>query len=1242
MQKIINIKYSSKILFILLIISTLTNAFSQELPFVINYTPKDYGYESQNFSIIQNKNKLIYVANLNGILEYDGSFWRLIKINGIPNFTFSKNHKIFVGGYNNFGYLDFDIIKGSVFHSLLSKFKKGDRDFGQIKKLITVDDNIFFYSKNTLFYYSNDTIGKVNLNLKFYNIFKIDKSIYIASDEKGLLKYENGDVSKIENSDYFKNKIILGIIKYQNKLLIKVYNQKGFVLYSNNNITKFNTEADEYIQKNIFVDTKVLYNGELAIGTEKGGIIIIDENGKIKTLLNKQNGLISDEVTSLFIDSEKNLWATFNYGISKIEYPSAFLFISNKNLHGHLNSISSYNDVVYIGTSLGLYKLNNKITLKDDNCYAQNNLTHIDDIQGSVNQMLKINNGILISTDNGLYLLDKNGIKIILNIFPNIVCQSKYNKGIFYFGDDNGFGAFKKVKNEWKVIGRLKKLDKPVRTISEEQNNIWLGTNYNGVFLVDRVDSFDIDADVIQFKSGYGLPVDYKWIDVYCSSLGPMFSTYKGVYFLDKENYSFYPDTLLGFNSKSHKLWVYPIIEDKNRIWFSKGYSNLYKKTTGFLYLDKKTNKYTSVTEPFNRIQDFIIENIYPQNNTTTWFGSFAGLIKFNRNLLTKDTSEILTLFRKIIIGKDTSKLKYILPLNMRSNVVNNDSIPKVNYSDNDIQFYFASTYYTFNSDIKYKYKLENYDKKWSNWESQNFKEYTNLSEGEYIFKVKSKNIYNKISSTATYKFIIKPPIYRTSIAYLIYLVLISLFIYMIYRWRVFLFAEEKYKLEKSINERTEELIKQKERIEQLVENVLPKDTARELETKGRATRKKYERVTVLFSDIQGFTKIAENAKPEQLLDELDNFFLKFDEVVEKYGIEKIKTIGDAYMCAGGIPKKNSTNPIDVIMAAIEIRNFMHNFKQQAINDWDIRIGIHTGPVIAGVVGSKKYSYDIWGDTVNIASRMESSGLPGEINISEETYLHISKFFDCEHRGKIPVKYKGDIDMFFVKNIKKEYSVNGEGKEFNEEFYKRLQWVRFNDLESLVMYKLEKGLPKYLKYHNARHTIDVMVEVEILGSGEKVSRDDLLILKTAALFHDLGHIVQSENHEEIGSKMAQEILPEYKYSKEQIEIISRLILSTKYPPNPQDYLERIICDADLDYLGRSDFIPVSNQLYKEMQAQGNLMTTLEWNKMQVSFLENHKYFTETATKLRTPNKLKQLENIKKLVEDEENKANNHF
>ena len=225
-----------------------------------------------------------------------------------------------------------------------------------------------------------------------------------------------------------------------------------------------------------------------------------------------------------------------------------------------------------------------------------------------------------------------------------------------------------------------------------------------------------------------------------------------------------------------------------------------------------------------------------------------------------------------------------------------------------------------------------------------------------------------------------------------------------IYKYLVSRFKRKLKVLEDLLNKRNEDLKKVNEKTEALLANVLPKNTADEIMAKGKATKIKYNFVTVLFSDIQGFTQIAEEMNPEVLIDELDKFFFHFDSVVEKYRIEKIKTIGDAYMCAGGIPEKNRTNPVEVIMAALEMQQYMNKLKEssllQGMKYWDIRIGIHTGTVIAGVVGHKKLSYDIWGDTVNTASRMESSGEAGKINISGTTYEFVKDFFICEHGGK--------------------------------------------------------------------------------------------------------------------------------------------------------------------------------------------------------------------------------------------------
>lgn len=218
---------------------------------------------------------------------------------------------------------------------------------------------------------------------------------------------------------------------------------------------------------------------------------------------------------------------------------------------------------------------------------------------------------------------------------------------------------------------------------------------------------------------------------------------------------------------------------------------------------------------------------------------------------------------------------------------------------------------------------------------------------------------------------------------------------------------------------RTKKIIEnEKDRSEKLLLNILPVETAQELKEKGFATPKHYDVVSVLFTDFKGFTKIAEKLTAQELIEELNYCFFEFDKIIDKHNLEKIKTIGDAYMCAGGIPVANKSNPVDIVRAGLEIKEFMEKLRsdreKQGKDYWELRIGIHTGEVVAGVVGKNKFAYDIWGDAVNTASRMESSGIPGQVNISGTTYEYIKEHFVCTHRGKIQAKNKGEIDMYIV------------------------------------------------------------------------------------------------------------------------------------------------------------------------------------------------------------------------------------
>ncbi len=253
----------------------------------------------------------------------------------------------------------------------------------------------------------------------------------------------------------------------------------------------------------------------------------------------------------------------------------------------------------------------------------------------------------------------------------------------------------------------------------------------------------------------------------------------------------------------------------------------------------------------------------------------------------------------------------------------------------------------------------------------------------------------------------------------------------------------ERASLEVRVKERTAELAKAVEKSDELLLNILPKDTADELKEHGSAAPRLYDMVTVLFTDFKGFTEVAQQVSPESLISELDRCFFYFDEVAQRYKLEKIKTIGDAYMCAGGIPRPNRGNPVDVILAALEIQSFMNQMREikKSLGEpfWELRLGIHTGPVISGVVGKHKFAFDIWGDTVNTAARMEAGGVTGRVNISETTYRLVKSFFTTEYRGRFNVKNKGVMDMFFVNSIRPELAQDDEGRLPNDRFWMRYQ-----------------------------------------------------------------------------------------------------------------------------------------------------------------------------------------------------------
>jgi class 3 adenylate cyclase len=591
-----------------------------------------------------------------------------------------------------------------------------------------------------------------------------------------------------------------------------------------------------------------------------------------------------------------------------------------------------------------------------------------------------------------------------------------------------------------------------------------------------------------------------------------------------------------------------------------------------------------------------------------------------------QDLGEIVTLhFLDSILyvtGKDKISFFDIRSL-QASSVTDRIQIDQTQVTDHSIRFRFTGLEMQIRPEPLFRYRILPGREDWTDWHRNRNYTIPGLKSGNYTIEAEAMDLYGRTSTPGRLEFSVATPIYARWYALLLYGMLFLVGLFLIRKWRLLGYQRAESRISARMESRIQSLAAEKEQSDKLVAEILPQETANQLKHKGKAKWDKYERATVLFSDIQGFTQIAEEMNPEALIDELDHFFFHFDSVVEKYNIEKIKTIGDAYMAAGGIPHKNSTNPVEVVLAALEMQSYMQQLKSSKADIWDLRIGIHTGPVIAGVVGHKKVSYDLWGDTVNTASRMESSGIPGKINISSITYGMVKDFFLCEYRGKLPVKYKGNIDMYFVNGLRPELSV--DLKEIpNKRFFIKLQLLRLGDLEELIFNEVLKDLPKSLHFHNLEYARKLYTQSFLLCRSEEIEQEDRLLVRTAALMLFTGLTQAYQNFENRSTVICRELLPGFSYSETQIDQISNLILATKMPFSPNNRLETILIDARMEYIGRPDYTDLIKRLYQELREAGSKINGQQFKKQQLELLYSFEYNTLAAKRLREVSGPKQM------------------
>ncbi|MCB0735884.1 MAG: GAF domain-containing protein [Bacteroidetes bacterium] len=394
-------------------------------------------------------------------------------------------------------------------------------------------------------------------------------------------------------------------------------------------------------------------------------------------------------------------------------------------------------------------------------------------------------------------------------------------------------------------------------------------------------------------------------------------------------------------------------------------------------------------------------------------------------------------------------------------------------------------------------------------------------------------------------------------------------------------------------------LDEEKDKSEKLLLNILPQTVAEELKTHGKAQAREFKNASILFTDFKGFTAASSTMTPTELVEELNAIFKGFDEICARNGVEKIKTIGDAYMAAVGVSDGGNENDDAAknaeILAntALEMILFLKLRKlkneQNGKLGFEMRAGIHSGPVVAGVVGLNKFQFDIWGDSVNTASRMESNGLVGELNISSTTQeLLKNTDFGFEKREEIQVKGKGNMTMYLVKQPNSK---------------------RTKAAVDYILNRLQNELPDSLHYHSAQHTKQVIENALHIGQNEKISDAEMELLHIGAAYHDAGFMIKTQNHEALSCQIADATLPSFGFNENELAEIKKMIMATKIPQTPTTHLGQILCDSDLAYFGGDQYFEISGRLISELRANGLSITDAEWHSQQISFLQNHQFWT---------------------------------
>lgn len=757
--------------------------------YTTNYIPSDYSAQPQNWSIIEDKRGVVYVANQGGLLEFDGASWRKISLPNVSvrSLALSSSGTVFTGGTDEIGFLAPGPGGTLQYRSLVHRLDINHKNFGTVWGTHAAADGIYFRSSKFLFRFHSGDI-KVWKTSEIFNASVMCRGTFFLQRKKtGLMQIVNNALEISPGGEIFAAMKISMMAPYDDKTILVGTRYNGIYLYDGEHAVPFATGADEYLKEKQLYHGIRLRSGDIALATLRGGLVVIGANGQLKQIFGKGSGLQDDNVKFVFQDSHGTLWLALQKGIAKIEYDSPFsIYNKQSNLPGMVLSVTRHGPggKLYAGTTEGIFYLPDG---------GSDTFSLVPGVSAMCPSLLSAGDALLAATGEGILQITGDAVREVSPKSSTVLVRSKQNPGRTWGGTSFGLVSIVREKRnrrwQWREEHRFNEVTQKINTIVEDvEGNLWLGTLTKGVLHVRFPQTGKIGEPVVAgYDTTHGLPDGA--IHVFTAAGHVMFaSPAKGLFRFNPETGVFTPDNTLGKEFADGSRGVFRLAEDmQGNIWLHSMAMNIQAiPQPGMTYHLNKT--------PFLRIPVSQVNAIYPDTEcNVTWFAGNNGLIRCDTTVEKTYLHDFSAIIRKV-----TASGKPVFGGYADENA--QLPAPVLEYRDRrTIGFQFAAPFSEAGEETKYRHLLEGYEDEWSNWSRETRKNYFNLDSGTYRFRVRAKNVYENPGREAVFRFKILPPWYKSWWAYWIYVFGFIVLVYGIVRWR-------SRKLQQIIRQRTKEI----------------------------------------------------------------------------------------------------------------------------------------------------------------------------------------------------------------------------------------------------------------------------------------------------------------------------------------------------------------------------------------------------------------------------------------------------